>query len=307
MGTAPLELPSMAFAKLLALVTAALVSAAPAPNLRRTSAQVTRTWDLTSRNFQAMGHGQYSLPASAFDGEMRKCAFDEFSVWSREHQDTCVEYQRTGQMEPVGEGCCRFDGWTGHWYSSFTTANECVQACSNSSSCVASDLNALHQCFHFEGTGSISNFHLGCGADVTCWRKKESGPQPFQWMGFQGWPGLTVFGETWIQMSFYIKFFDQVPESSSNFGIKVQGQLENSWVDIIRLENKPGHWFYVSKAFPSNPGGDADYMLLIFDSASDAHMKVQVLGLEVRLYDSMPKDTFIVQEVLAVENSDLVY
>jgi hypothetical protein len=126
-------------------------------------------------------------------------------------------------------------------------------------------------------------------------------------MGFQGWPGLTVFGETWIQMSFYIKFFDQVPESSSNFGIKVQGQLENSWVDIIRLENKPGHWFYVSKAFPSNPGGDADYMLLIFDSASDAHMKVQVLGLEVRLYDSMPKDTFIVQEVLAVENSDLVY
>merc|ERR1711988_1892604 len=143
-------------------------------------------------------------------------------------------------MEFAGNGCCRFDDWTGHWYSPpggvGVTAAECKQACLNSNSCVASDMNSRNECFHFRGP--IANFRLGCEADNMCWLKKETlNANPFQWIGFR----KAVPVENWVQMSFWIKFFDFIPARSSNFGIKLHNQLDNRWVD----ELTPDRWFYV--------------------------------------------------------------
>merc|ERR1711988_2067761 len=101
-------------------------------------------------------------------------------------------------MEFAGNGCCRFDDWTGHWYSPpggvGVTAAECKQACLNSNSCVASDMNSRNECFHFRGP--IANFRLGCEADNMCWLKKETmAGMQFIGMGYcdqhyyAGWDG----------------------------------------------------------------------------------------------------------------------
>lgn len=63
-------------------------------------------------------------------------------------------------------------------------------------------------------------------------------------------------------MNAWIQFIGTVPPRSGNFGFKINGRVINNWVDNC----KPNKWYFISIVSPVVPGGDANWVLYIFDS-----------------------------------------
>lgn len=64
-------------------------------------------------------------------------------------------------------------------------------------------------------------------------------------------------------MNFWIKFHHSVPPPSDNFGVKIHGDVDNSWVSSC----KPHHWYWVSVVGKAT-GDDGNHVLVIFDTVS---------------------------------------
>jgi len=115
--------------------------------------------------------------------------------------------------------------------------------------------------FHTHAAGAVAHGDAppnGASGPVMRWGKGHQGPSGMQWCGWR----FHVSHGHWLRMSCWIKFIDRVPPPSGNFGVKIQGQVDNGWV----RECQPNVWKYISVVKPSNPGGDGDHHLLIFDS-----------------------------------------
>mmetsp|Transcript_14503 Transcript_14503/g.41538 ORF Transcript_14503/g.41538 Transcript_14503/m.41538 type:complete len:264 (+) Transcript_14503:222-1013(+) len=89
--------------------------------------------------------------------------------------------------------------------------------------------------------------------------KSKPGPKAWQWYGWNvSLPGA------WFRVSCWIKFVGKVPGPSGNFGIKIHGQTDNSWLRKASADE----WIRIS-AVGNNTNGDRSWVLLIFDSLQE--------------------------------------
>ena len=132
------------------------------------------------------------------------------------------------------------------------------------------------------------------GSVVGQWKRPagEKGQKNGQWTGWQ----TAIPAGKWVQMSAWIKFVATVPRAGGNFGFKIQGQLINDWVATCEADR----WCLVSAVTKSNPGGDGNHNLLIFDTVPGPQT-VLVAGVTMRVYGSDPRAG---QEAKGVIRSD---
>jgi len=134
--------------------------------------------------------------------------------------------------------------------------------------------------FHTHAAGAVAHEDAppnGASGPVMRWGKGHQGPSGMQWCG---WRFHVAHGH-WLRMSCWIKFVDRIPPPSGNFGVKIQGQVDNSWV----RECQPDVWKYISVVKPSNPGGDDNHHLLIFDSIHGPQ-EVRFAALTLEVFES---------------------
>eukprot|EP00933_Yihiella_yeosuensis_P007628 TRINITY_DN11274_c0_g1_i1.p1 TRINITY_DN11274_c0_g1~~TRINITY_DN11274_c0_g1_i1.p1 ORF type:complete len:227 (+),score=36.09 TRINITY_DN11274_c0_g1_i1:56-682(+) len=106
--------------------------------------------------------------------------------------------------------------------------------------------------------------------------KTDGGDNQLCWIGWQ----QPVFQRQWLRLSCWIKFIGFVPLASENFGLKLHGDIQNSWLEDMT----PDTWTWISAvAVPT--GGDANHIILTFDSVN-VPCKVLFTGLELEVLDS---------------------
>jgi len=111
------------------------------------------------------------------------------------------------------------------------------------------------------------------------WTKREGEPEGWQWCG---WPHQHLPVGKWVRVCVWLKFVQQVPQASADFGIKLGGRVHNGWVQglgadvwqrvcvVARGEEAPGH---VLLTFDSVPGPQ---------TIKFADLTVEVFNLEPR-------------------------
>ena len=124
--------------------------------------------------------------------------------------------------------------------------------------------------------------------------KTRSGGGPWQWSGFQ----KHIPHNLWIKVSCWIKFVGQVPPPSGNFGLKLHGRVDNSFLKKCR----PDTWEYISSVAKAT-GGDGNHILLIFDSIHEG-ITIRFTELKLEVINS-PQAESSVDEYLAFTNSDV--
>lgn len=118
---------------------------------------------------------------------------------------------------------------------------------------------------------------------------------PFQWSGWRKF----IQPNLWIKVSCWIKFVGKkVPAPSSNFGLKLHGRLDNSWVKKCR----PNTWEHISSIAPAT-GGDGNHIILIFDSIRET-TTIRFTELKLEVLDS-PQAVTPINEYCAFTNSDM--
>lgn len=108
------------------------------------------------------------------------------------------------------------------------------------------------------------------------WSRKNAG-ESYQWCG---WQAPQQNGH-WVRLSCFIRFHSQIPPPSHNFGLKINGQTCNDWLDGL----EPNTWKFVSAVAPVIAGEDFDYHLLIFDSIPPGPQIVAFGGLSMEVFD----------------------
>ena len=112
---------------------------------------------------------------------------------------------------------------------------------------------------------------------ITEYRQARGGREPWQWCGWQ----QPVPEGLWLRMSVWIHFEGSVPGRSGNFGLKIHGDVRNSWLDDLRADT----WRQVCEVAPSRPGGDGNHLLLIFDSAPGPFV-ARFAGIRAEVYNT---------------------
>lgn len=108
------------------------------------------------------------------------------------------------------------------------------------------------------------------------YKKNRTGSGLWQWSGWQ----KPIPSHLWIRLSCWIKFVGEVPAPSSNFGLKLHGRLDNSWVKNCR----PNTWKHITSVGPAM-GGDGNHILLIFDSIQKRTV-IRFTELRLEIIDS---------------------
>lgn len=124
--------------------------------------------------------------------------------------------------------------------------------------------------------------------------KNRTGSGPWQWSGWQ----KSIPRHLWIRVSCWIKFVGEVPAPSSNFGLKLHGRVDNSWVRNCR----PNTWTYISSVAQAT-GGDGNHILLIFDSIQESTV-IRFTELRLEIIDS-PQAQTPIKDYVAFTSSDL--
>lgn len=124
--------------------------------------------------------------------------------------------------------------------------------------------------------------------------KNETGSGPWQWSGWQ----KSIPRHLWIRLSCWIKFVGEVPAPSSNFGLKLHGRVDNSWVRNCRANT----WEYISSVAQAT-GGDGNHIILIFDSIRERTV-IRFTELRLEVIDSPQAETPI-NDYVAFTSNDL--
>jgi len=124
--------------------------------------------------------------------------------------------------------------------------------------------------------------------------KNGTGMAPWQWSGWQ----KSIPRHLWIRLSCWIKFVGEVPTPSFNFGLKLHGRVDNSWVRSCR----PNTWEHISSVAQAT-GGDGNHIILIFDSIDESTV-IRFTELKLEIIDSPQAETCI-NEYVAFTSNDL--
>ena len=102
-----------------------------------------------------------------------------------------------------------------------------------------------------------------------------------QWRGWNQKPGTSK----WLRQSAWVRFDDQIPAVSANFGFKIHGQVNNDYLnDMV-----PNEWKYVSYVGPAT-NGDAGYILFIFDSMGGKNgQKAYISQPSLEIFEEKPE------------------
>eukprot|EP00551_Chaetoceros_affinis_P006998 CAMPEP_0203684940 /NCGR_PEP_ID=MMETSP0090-20130426/48292_1 /ASSEMBLY_ACC=CAM_ASM_001088 /TAXON_ID=426623 /ORGANISM="Chaetoceros affinis, Strain CCMP159" /LENGTH=205 /DNA_ID=CAMNT_0050554123 /DNA_START=1947 /DNA_END=2567 /DNA_ORIENTATION=- len=155
------------------------------------------------------------------------------------------------------------------------------------------------------------------------YRKSGVGAQAWQWSGWR----MAIPNHLWMKVSCWVKFVSvndadaggddddddddddkqtqkqaYIPPPSGNFGLKLHGRLDNSWVKDCR----PNTWTHISSVARAT-GGDGNHILLIFDSIREK-VVVRFADLRLQIIDSPEKaktKTPPINEYVAFTNSGM--
>jgi len=112
----------------------------------------------------------------------------------------------------------------------------------------------------------------GCGLTRSMEYVKDfRGGRGGQWYGWQ------VASGSRFKLTCWIKFLERVPPPSGNFGLKIHGRVDNSWL----ARAVPDKWTKISTEGACTHG-DANWILLIFDSVQEPQT-VRFSGLAVEI------------------------
>ncbi len=126
------------------------------------------------------------------------------------------------------------------------------------------------------------------------YKKGGHGSGPWQWSGWQ----KHIPHHLWMRVSCWIKFVGMVPPPSGNFGLKLHGKLDNSF-----LKNcSPDTWEYVSSVGKAT-GGDGNHIILIFDSVREK-TTIRFTELRLEIIDS-PEAKTPIEEYVAFTSTDI--
>ena len=123
-----------------------------------------------------------------------------------------------------------------------------------------------------------ANCHLRRAIEYTSTAHRN---EPMQWCG---WRKSTFPSQWWMRVSCWIKFIGAVPPPSDNFGLKLHGKVDNSWLS----QCEPDTWTRISSMAPCS-GGDGGHVLLIFDSIAQPQ-RVRFTALELEVWAVSPPE-----------------